>query len=104
MIEIIILIILLGLFALWGIRQHQERVIAQKGYKYYIAYSKRWKAKARACKKRFGYRCAICNSPRNLEAHHRTYRNLFNEKQADLTCLCRDCHALAPKSTGLYKG
>ena len=27
-----------------------------------------------------------------LEAHHRTYVNLFNEQPGDLTALCRRCH------------
>jgi 5-methylcytosine-specific restriction endonuclease McrA len=102
--EYIGLVLLLGAFALWGIHQHQERLIARRGYTWYIGYSARWKKKRRACYKRFGYRCAVCNSPRDLQAHHRTYRNLFNERPEDLTCLCAVCHSTAPKSAGLYKG
>jgi 5-methylcytosine-specific restriction endonuclease McrA len=41
-------------------------------------------------------KCRICfaeaspGSP--LEVHHRTYENFGNERSADLTTLCRDCH------------
>lgn len=103
----VLFVVVVGLFGaacLWAIHEHQERRIAKQGYTYYIQFSPRWKRKRKACLKRFGYRCALCNSPRNLEAHHRIYKNLYNEKPGDLTCLCRDCHARAPKSAGLYKG
>jgi 5-methylcytosine-specific restriction endonuclease McrA len=42
-----------------------------------------------------GFRCRICNSGGDgvtIEAHHRTYENLFNEQPGDLTALCRTCH------------
>jgi 5-methylcytosine-specific restriction endonuclease McrA len=42
-----------------------------------------------------GYRCRLCNTPGGevpLEAHHRTYDRLGNERIGDLTALCRDCH------------
>jgi len=100
--EYFVLIILFGVALIWAIHEREARLIARKGYSYYITYSRRWKKKRKACYKRFGYRCALCNSPRRLEAHHRTYKNLYNEKPGDLTCLCRDCHANAPKSDGLY--
>jgi 5-methylcytosine-specific restriction endonuclease McrA len=57
-----------------------------------------WRAKADAAKKRAGYRCQVCNSPDRLQAHHRTYDNLFNEKPMDLTVLCDPCHELFSKS------
>ena len=91
-----------GLACLYGVKQHQERMIAQKGYYSYIG-SKAWKKKARACKKRFGDRCAVCNSPYRLEAHHRTYERLYHEHQSDLTCLCDTCHELFSKHGKLFK-
>lgn len=42
-----------------------------------------------------GYRCRTCNvsaEGARLEVHHRTYRNLGNERPEDLTTLCSDCH------------
>jgi hypothetical protein len=42
-----------------------------------------------------GFRCRLCNAGGDgviIEAHHRTYENLFNEHPGDLTALCRPCH------------
>ena len=42
-----------------------------------------------------GFRCRLCNSGGEgviIEAHHRTYENLFNEQPGDLIALCRRCH------------
>jgi hypothetical protein len=42
-----------------------------------------------------GFRCRLCNAGGEgvtIEAHHRTYENLFNEQPGDLTALCRPCH------------
>lgn len=38
------------------------------------------------------YRCQLCNSPDNLQVHHRTYERRGKEKLSDVTVLCRDCH------------
>lgn len=55
-----------------------------------------WKAVAQAVKKRAGYRCQICNSQHDLQAHHRCYDHRGKELEYldDLTCLCRRCHAI----------
>lgn len=53
-----------------------------------------WHIKRSAALKRAGYRCQVCNSPDNLNAHHRTYERLGNEQEGDITILCTDCHAL----------
>jgi hypothetical protein len=42
-----------------------------------------------------GFRCRLCNAGGEgtiIEAHHRTYENLGNEQDGDLTALCRSCH------------
>ena len=88
---------------LQAIHQSQERKIAQRGYENYIQFSRRWQKKRKACFKHFYYKCALCGSPHNLQAHHTNYKNLFNEKPGDLVSLCAGCHASAPKSKGLYK-
>ncbi|MGN6166741.1 MAG: HNH endonuclease [Solirubrobacteraceae bacterium] len=46
--------------------------------------------------RRADHRCQVCNSRDNLNVHHRTYENrgCEHEDPADLTVLCRDCHAL----------
>jgi len=55
-----------------------------------------WKAVAQAVKARAGYRCQICNSGLDLQAHHRTYEHRGKELDHldDLTCLCRRCHGV----------
>lgn len=102
---LIIVVGFLGVAVLWAIHEHEERTIARRGYVAYIQTSKRWQKKRQQCFKHFYFRCALCGSPRNLQAHHITYKNLFNEKPGDLVCLCADCHSrYAPRSKGLYKG
>jgi hypothetical protein len=38
-------------------------------------------------------RCQVCYSPKQVEVHHRTYERIGHERPADLTVLCRECHA-----------
>ena len=43
------------------------------------------------------HRCMLCNSPADLEVHHRSYANLGAEKRYDLIVLCggeNGCHRL----------
>lgn len=64
----------------------------------YDAYLKTdyWKAVTNAVKKRAGYRCQVCNSQHDLQAHHRTYEHRGHELDYldDLICLCRRCHGV----------
>jgi hypothetical protein len=55
-----------------------------------------WQQVSRKVKERGGYRCQVCNSPHDLQAHHRTYDHRGNELKHldDLICLCRRCHAI----------
>ncbi len=41
-----------------------------------------------------GRRCRLCNSPRDLTGHHRTYARLGMERVSDITTLCRPCHEM----------
>ncbi len=41
-----------------------------------------------------GYRCQICNSPEELNVHHRTYERLGHEHMGDLITLCKNCHEI----------
>ncbi len=38
--------------------------------------------------------CERCGSKIILQLHHKTYENIFNEKDEDLELLCRKCHKL----------
>lgn len=65
----------------------------------YYAYiqSDEWRQRADAAKQRAGFRCQVCNRSSvqvTLDAHHRTYERLGNERPEDITVLCRDCHGL----------
>ena len=61
----------------------------------YIEYirSEEWHTKAKAAKRAAGYRCIVCGSSHNLEAHHKTYARLGCERPEDIAVLCDDCHA-----------
>jgi 5-methylcytosine-specific restriction endonuclease McrA len=37
-------------------------------------------------------KCEICNSTKNLQVHHKTYKNLFKEEPIDLMLVCDVCH------------
>lgn len=55
--------------------------------------SARWKRKARAARRRAGYRCQDCGQARPpLEVHHKTYARLGYERMSDLVALCGRCH------------
>ena len=40
-------------------------------------FSAAWRHIRQACLKRDGYRCRLCNSPDDLQAHHRTYSSTW---------------------------
>lgn len=62
-------------------------------YSEYLA-TERWRVISDKVKRRDGYRCRLCNSEENLQAHHRTYVHKGDEENhlGDLTTLCGDCH------------
>ena len=55
-----------------------------------------WWASVRAgAMERAGGRCQVCNADGPiLDVHHRTYERLGQERDSDLTVLCRGCHEL----------
>jgi hypothetical protein len=55
-----------------------------------------WKAVAGAVKAKAKFRCQVCNSPHDLNAHHRSYDHRGDELNHldDLICLCRRCHGI----------
>lgn len=78
------------------VETRQRKSGRSKQYEEYIE-SKEWRLKAEEAKARAGNRCQVCNRSRaevQLDAHHRTYERLGNEKPEDITVLCRDCHQL----------
>ena len=56
-----------------------------------------WRVRATKAKELVGWRCQVCNRHKSevtLDAHHRTYERLGDERPEDITVLCRDCHGL----------
>jgi len=62
-------------------------------YASYIA-SHRWRTNtARLRELAFAQgKCRLCADEAPLEAHHRDYANLGNERDGDLVALCGECH------------
>ena len=67
--------------------------------KEYLEYLKtpEWQNKRAWALKWADYACQVCESEKDLEVHHRTYRNIRNELPGDLTVLCGECHGLFHK-------
>ena len=41
---------------------------------------------------RANHKCRMCGSKEKLQVHHNTYNNIGNERNEDLTVLCKECH------------
>ncbi|WP_439132390.1 HNH endonuclease [Polaribacter sp.] len=74
-----------------------RKIFFIKRKKEYLKYlnSKEWKEKRDTVLKLRGRSCERCKA--NLKGkiadiHHKTYKNIFNEKLDDLEILCRKCH------------
>lgn len=51
-----------------------------------------WAEQRRRARLRAGDRCQTCDSPDNLDVHHRTYDRRGYEEPGDLIVLCSACH------------
>ena len=71
-------------------------------YNQYLLTDK-WRAIADECKSLANHTCNRCGSNKSLQAHHKTYDNVYNEVQEDLECLCRMCHEDHHESTSIKK-
>jgi 5-methylcytosine-specific restriction endonuclease McrA len=69
--------------------EDQERI----DYRAYIR-SQQWYRRRYGALQRAGHRCQVCNSPDQLQAHHRDYSRLGRERPCDITILCEKCHSL----------
>lgn len=55
--------------------------------------SPQWQEKRSELFRLKGYKCVECGSAKRVQAHHISYRNIFNENVAtDLIPLCIICH------------
>lgn len=80
-------------------KKSSTKPLPVKRYVDYYEYisSDAWKKVSLRKKREVGNRCQVCNRSYKevtLHVHHRTYKNLGNERSSDLTVLCKDCHLL----------
>lgn len=66
-------------------------VLRSLPYKDYLLTSE-WQGARKAALARADHRCQVCNSPKALQVHHRTYARRGEEEIRDLTVLCDACH------------
>lgn len=83
------------------IKKTENKVEALKDFpdKRYLAYdeyleSDYWKAIRKKALDRDGGRCKLCNELKNLQVHHRSYKNKWGDDAEfdDLVTLCEECH------------
>lgn len=60
-----------------------------------------WKLIAKKVKLHADERCVVCNSTKNLQAHHRAYEKIhgyeLHKWESELTCICDKCHEAVSK-------
>lgn len=60
-------------------------------------YSKEWEEKRNKILIQREYKCEKCWSKTHLQIHHWSYKNLWNENDNELFCLCKECHTFLHK-------
>ena len=71
-----------------------KATVTPQGYRAYIQ-SNAWRAvRERYWDSKMPKNCFGCNKPRHkgMHLHHRTYKNLGNERLMDLVPVCKECH------------
>lgn len=71
-----------------------KRTVSRMDYRAYIA-SPEWQAtRQRYWNSKLPKECWVCDAPRSpgMHLHHRTYKNLGNERLMDLVPVCAACH------------
>ncbi len=71
-----------------------KATVTRAGYRAYIN-SPAWRAvRDRYWASQMPKNCYVCDCPRRpgMHLHHRTYKNLGNERLMDLAPVCPDCH------------
>jgi hypothetical protein len=69
----------------------QQRELRSTSYAKYLE-SPHWATTRKRALHRAGFQCAGCEAKSFLDVHHRSYKNLGRENEADLMVLCRKCH------------
>lgn len=66
-------------------------------YRDYIT-SDKWKKRKQDYFETHIRKCRACNSSKRIHLHHKTYRRLGDERDADLIPLCHICHSSLHRS------
>jgi len=64
-----------------------------------------WKLVSLRVKQEANFKCKLCNSSKNLQAHHRSYELLgyeFYQGYKNLVCICNECHDHHHDKEGAY--
>ncbi|MCK9328065.1 MAG: hypothetical protein M0P69_21395 [Bacteroidales bacterium] len=79
--------------------EEKENYIGEQplDYQSYLS-SSWWKDRREKALDLAKHRCQLCNSPEDLQVHHRTYERIGAELPEDLTVLCKPCHYWFHKS------
>jgi 5-methylcytosine-specific restriction endonuclease McrA len=75
----------------WDILTHAPKDNRDKTEYLEYLYSDEWLEKRKQIHQRDRI-CVRCGSNENLQVHHKTYNNLYNENLDDLELLCERCH------------
>ncbi len=76
----------------WDILNNAPKKVKDKFE--YLSYlqSDDWRRISSNLKVKRGLKCEQCGSDKNLQTHHKTYDNLYDEAEEDLEVLCKSCH------------
>jgi HNH endonuclease len=75
------------------LREERRWELRNRPYDEYLQTCEWYETRA-AARVRAGERCQVCNRSGPLDVHHRTYERRGQEREDDLTVLCRECHEL----------
>lgn len=76
----------------WCLKRYQPSLLKHIPYREYLK-TAHWEETRKKALDRARHRCQACNSPDDLHVHHRTYERRGEERDDDLTVLCRSCHS-----------
>ncbi|MCA0455664.1 MAG: HNH endonuclease [Chloroflexi bacterium] len=79
----------INLWDVW-LKRIVKQKFGKKPYRYYLKSAHWQRIRKRALI--IDSKCALCNSDKNIQIHHRTYEHFGYEMMEDLTVLCADCH------------
>ncbi|SRR6266487_3720552 len=74
-------------------RQERFKASSRIDYEAYLQTSA-WRKRRQQALRHAHYRCQVCNDPKTLHVHHRTYERLGGEDPTDLIVLCAPCHVI----------